>query len=64
LAGGALGDHAGHELRARRAIPLATLADRQAATISVYARNRDYHDLIKGALKRIAGTSRPAPGRT
>jgi epoxyqueuosine reductase len=34
--------------------PLATLADRNAATISVYARNRDYHDLIKGALKRIA----------
>ena len=26
----------------------------QAGTISVYARNRDYHDLIKGALKRIA----------
>ncbi len=34
--------------------PLGTLADRQAGTISVYARNRDYHDLIKGALKRIA----------
>jgi epoxyqueuosine reductase len=34
--------------------PLATLADRHSATISVYARNRDYHDLIKGALKRIA----------
>ena len=34
--------------------PLATLADRQAATISVYARNRDYHDVIKGALKRVA----------
>ena len=34
--------------------PLKTLADRQAGTISVYARNRDYHDLIKGALKRIA----------
>ena len=33
--------------------PLATLAYRQAATISVYARNRDYHDVIKGALKRI-----------
>jgi epoxyqueuosine reductase len=33
---------------------LATLADRAAGTISVYARNRDYHDLIKGALKRIA----------
>ncbi len=37
-----------------QADPLATLGDRQAATISVYARNRDYHDLIKGALKRIA----------
>jgi epoxyqueuosine reductase len=34
--------------------PLATLSDRAAGTISVYARNRDYHDLIKGALKRIA----------
>jgi epoxyqueuosine reductase len=34
--------------------PLASLADRSAATISVYARNRDYHDLIKGKLKRIA----------
>jgi epoxyqueuosine reductase len=34
--------------------PLAALADRQGAAISVYARNRDYHDLIKGALKRIA----------
>ena len=34
--------------------PLKTLADRQAGTISVYARNRDYHDLIKGALKRTA----------
>ena len=34
--------------------PLATLAERSAGTISVYARNRDYHDLIKGALKRIA----------
>ncbi|MDQ3560470.1 MAG: DUF1730 domain-containing protein, partial [Pseudomonadota bacterium] len=34
--------------------PLAALADRHAGTISVYARNRDYHDLIKGALKRIA----------
>jgi epoxyqueuosine reductase len=34
--------------------PLATLAQRNVGTISVYARNRDYHDLIKGALKRIA----------
>jgi len=33
---------------------LEALADRHAGNISVYARNRDYHDLIKGALKRIA----------
>jgi epoxyqueuosine reductase len=35
--------------------PLATLAERQAGTISVYARNRDYHDVIKGRLKELAG---------
>ena len=35
--------------------PLATLQERDTATISVYARNRDYHDLIKGKLKQIAG---------
>jgi epoxyqueuosine reductase len=35
--------------------PLASLAEKDRATISVYARNRDYHDLIKGKLKRIAG---------
>ena len=35
--------------------PLASLALRHAATISVYARNRDYHEVIKGALKRIGG---------
>jgi epoxyqueuosine reductase len=34
--------------------PLASLALKDRATISVYARNRDYHDLIKGKLKRIA----------
>jgi epoxyqueuosine reductase len=34
--------------------PLSVLQDREAGAISVYARNRDYHDLIKGALKRIA----------
>jgi epoxyqueuosine reductase len=34
--------------------PLEGLADRLAGNISVYARNRDYHELIKGALKRIA----------
>ena len=35
--------------------PLATLSDTDVATISVYARNRDYHDLIKGRLKQLAG---------
>lgn len=35
--------------------PLASLAASQRATISVYARNRDYHDLVKGKLKNIAG---------
>jgi epoxyqueuosine reductase len=34
--------------------PLASLAARDRATISVYAGNRDYHDLIKGKLKRVA----------
>ncbi len=33
--------------------PLATLAQREAANISVYARHRDYHDLIKGKLKML-----------
>ena len=33
--------------------PLATLGDKEAGTISVYARNRDYHDVFKGALKRV-----------
>ncbi len=35
--------------------PLGTLSLRERATISVYARHRDYHDLIKGKLKRVAG---------
>lgn len=34
--------------------PLASLAKPDCATISVYARNRDYHDLIKGRLKQLA----------
>jgi epoxyqueuosine reductase len=34
--------------------PLASLVAKDRATISVYARNRDYHDLVKGKLKRIA----------
>ncbi len=35
--------------------PLALLEDRGAANISVYARGRDYHDVIKGKLKELAG---------
>jgi epoxyqueuosine reductase len=35
--------------------PLAALADKGRATISVYAQNRDYHDVIKGKLKQLAG---------
>jgi epoxyqueuosine reductase len=35
--------------------PLATLARRERATISVYARHRDYHGLVKGRLKQLAG---------
>ena len=35
--------------------PLATLPLKDRASISVYARNRDYHDVIKGKLKEAAG---------
>jgi epoxyqueuosine reductase len=34
--------------------PLAVLARREAGAISVYARHRDYHDVIKGRLKQLA----------
>ena len=34
--------------------PRASLAQGDAATISVYARNRDYHDVLKKRLKRLA----------
>ena len=36
--------------------PMATLDQRDVGTISVYARMRDYHDVIKGRLKRIASS--------
>jgi epoxyqueuosine reductase len=35
--------------------PMAPLADRDVGVVSVYARNRDYHDLLKGRLKTLAG---------
>ena len=38
--------------------PLEILAHKDRGAISVYARNRDYHDVIKGRLKEIAGLIR------
>lgn len=35
--------------------PLELLEHKTLGTISVYARNRDYHDIIKGKLKDLAG---------
>jgi len=35
--------------------PLAVLDLRDRGAISVYARNRDYHEIIKGRLKELAG---------
>lgn len=35
--------------------PLAILGEKSLGSISVYARNRGYHEIIKGKLKEIAG---------
>lgn len=35
--------------------PLENLRKKRTGNVSVYARGKDYHDVIKGALKRIAG---------
>ena len=35
--------------------PLAALTDRRAGALSVHARNRDYHRVLKGRLKNLAG---------
>jgi epoxyqueuosine reductase len=43
--------------------PLNALERRDRATISVYARNRDYHDVIKGKLKQAAGRFAARTGR-
>jgi len=44
--------------------PLAALRRADAGAISVYARHRDYHDVLKGKLKQLAGflvqAARPA----
>jgi epoxyqueuosine reductase len=44
--------------------PLERLSDRVIGNISVYARNRDYHDIIKGRLKELAGLLRRRSGAT
>ncbi len=43
--------------------PRASLAHPERATISVYARNRDYHDVLKGKLKTLAAVLVAAPER-
>lgn len=43
--------------------PLVTLDQADKATISVYARNRDYHDLMKKRLKRLARTFHERTGQ-
>ncbi len=42
--------------------PLAALERRMEGAISVYARGRDYHDVIKGKLKHVAGVLSRAAG--
>ncbi|MCM2291620.1 tRNA epoxyqueuosine(34) reductase QueG [Allorhizobium sp. BGMRC 0089] len=42
--------------------PRALQAEKSKAAISVYARNRDYHDVIKGRLKEIATRFAAASG--
>ncbi|MGL4491160.1 MAG: tRNA epoxyqueuosine(34) reductase QueG [Rhizobiaceae bacterium] len=42
---------------------LETLADKLSGNISVYARNRDYHDVMKGKLKGIADRLKSKTGK-
>ena len=35
--------------------PLAVLAERSRGAVSCYAQSRDYHDVVKAGLKRVAG---------
>lgn len=43
--------------------PLTTTTRKNRAAISAYAQNRDYHDVIKGRLKEIAGKLAAASGK-
>src|SRR5262249_2013310 len=42
--------------------PLEPLTQRERGTISVYAQGRDYHDIVKGRLKQLAGWLQGACG--
>jgi epoxyqueuosine reductase len=42
---------------------LETLANKKSGNISVYARNRDYHDVMKGKLKGIADRLKSKTGK-
>jgi epoxyqueuosine reductase len=42
--------------------PLAVLAERSRAAISCYAQSKDYHDVVKAGLKRVAGSLARASG--
>ena len=53
LAGGALGRDAGRGLHAGGRSARRLLARRDRGAVSVYARGRDYHDLVKKRLKRL-----------
>jgi epoxyqueuosine reductase len=42
--------------------PLAVLAERSRGAISCYAQGKDYHDVVKAGLKRVAGVLARASG--
>jgi epoxyqueuosine reductase len=42
--------------------PLAVLAQRARGAVSCYAQSRDYHDVVKAGLKRVAGSLARAGG--
>jgi epoxyqueuosine reductase len=42
--------------------PLAVLAEPERGAISCYAQSRDYHDVVKAGLKRVAGALQRASG--
>ncbi|MBO0764986.1 MAG: tRNA epoxyqueuosine(34) reductase QueG, partial [Hyphomicrobiaceae bacterium] len=42
--------------------PLAVLAERRRGAISCYAQSRDYHDVVKAGLKRVAAALAQASG--